>query len=263
MTGKIRFFSSAIVALLILGSCSLKRDILYLQDIDLNAKDSVPIPETKIQVNDILSVVVTSDNPDIAERYNLNLRNTGGGGQGNQQQQQGGGAQQDGYLVSPQGTITMPVLGKIMVQGLSITDLENFLTDKLKEENHLVNPIVIARIRNAKFTVLGELGPGNFTFREQNINLLQAIAYAGDLRITSKRKNILVIREENNVRTYANIDITSKTLFESPYYYIKPNDIIIVNPTGPKIKQSGYITNYGGLLSVISILFTTIVLITR
>jgi polysaccharide biosynthesis/export protein len=261
MTGKIRFFSSSIIIVLVFASCSLKRDIVYLQDIDLNAKDSVPVVETKIQVNDILSVIVTSDNPNVSERYNLNLGNANGGQNNNQQQ--GGGSQQEGYLVSPQGMITMPVLGNVLVQGLSTSELENYLTKKLKEEDHLVNPIVMARIRNAKFTVLGELGPGNFTFREQNINLLQAIGYAGDLKVTAKRKNILVIREENNIRTYANIDLTSKTLFESPYYYVKPNDIIIVNPTGPKIKQSGYITNYGGILSAISILFTTFVLISR
>lgn len=238
----------------------MKKDIVYLQDIDLNAKDTVPVVEIKIQVNDILSVIITSDNLGVSERYNLNAVNQNGIQNNNQQQDAG---LLNGYLVSPEGTITMPVLGKIMVQGLSTSQLETMLTTKLKQENHLVNPIVIARITNAKFTVLGELGPGNFTFREQNINLLQAIGYAGDLKVTSKRKNILVIREENNVRTYANIDVTSKKLFESPYYYVKPNDIIIVNPTGPKIKQSGYITNYGGLLSALSILFSTFILISR
>jgi polysaccharide export outer membrane protein len=260
MTGKIKYFSVALIISLLLGSCSMKKDIVYLQDIDLNAKDSVPVVETKIQVNDILSVIVTSDNPGVSERYNLNVVNPNGAQNNNQQQ---GDGLLNGYLVSPEGTITMPVLGKIMVQGLSTSQLETMLTNKLKQENHLVNPIVIVRIMNAKFTVLGELGPGNFTFREQNINLLQAIGYAGDLKVTSKRKNILVIREENNVRTYANIDVTSKKLFESPYYYVKPNDIIIVNPTGPKIKQSGYITNYGGLLSALSILLSTFILISR
>jgi polysaccharide export outer membrane protein len=260
MTGKIKYFSVALIISILLSSCSMKKDIVYLQDIDLNAKDTVPVVEIKIQVNDILSVIITSDNLGVSERYNLNAVNQNGIQNNNQQQDAG---LLNGYLVSPEGTITMPVLGKIMVQGLSTSQLETMLTTKLKQENHLVNPIVIARITNAKFTVLGELGPGNFTFREQNINLLQAIGYAGDLKVTSKRKNILVIREENNVRTYANIDVTSKKLFESPYYYVKPNDIIIVNPTGPKIKQSGYITNYGGLLSALSILFSTFILISR
>jgi polysaccharide export outer membrane protein len=260
MNGKIKYFSVALIISLLLSSCSMKKDIVYLQDIDLNAKDSVPVVETKIQVNDILSVIITSDNLGVSERYNLNAVNQNGIQNNNQQQDAG---LLNGYLVSPEGTITMPVLGKIMVQGLSTSQLETMLTTKLKQENHLVNPIVIARITNAKFTVLGELGPGNFTFREQNINLLQAIGYAGDLKVTSKRKNILVIREENNVRTYANIDVTSKKLFESPYYYVKPNDVIIVNPTGPKIKQSGYITNYGGLLSALSILLSTFILISR
>jgi polysaccharide export outer membrane protein len=260
MTGKIKYFSVALIISILLSSCSMKKDIVYLQDIDLNAKDTVPVVEIKIQVNDILSVIITSDNLGVSERYNLNAVNQNGIQNNNQQQDAG---LLNGYLVSPEGTITMPVLGKIMVQGLSTSQLETMLTTKLKQENHLVNPIVIARITNAKFTVLGELGPGNFTFREQNINLLQAIGYAGDLKVTSKRKNIFVIREENNVRTYANIDVTSKKLFESPYYYVKPNDIIIVNPTGPKIKQSGYITNYGGLLSALSILFSTFILISR
>ena len=120
---------------------------------------------------------------------------------------------------------------------------------------------------NAKFTVLGEVAkPGTYTFSEQNISLLQALGYAGDLTINGKRENVLLIREENNAKTYISIDMTSKKWFSSPNYYIKPNDVIYVNPNGPKVKSAGYIGNLGTFISVVSVslsMVLTIILLTK
>jgi polysaccharide export outer membrane protein len=115
---------------------------------------------------------------------------------------------------------------------------------------------------NAKFTVLGEVNkPGTYTFNEENISVLQALGYAGDLTINGVRNDILIIREENNVKTYAKIDLTSKDWFNSPYYYIKPNDVVYVNPNGAKVKSAGYIGSLGNFLTIVSIGVSTVLTI--
>lgn len=229
-----------------LSSCSSKKDILYFNDINTNEKDKVVFSAGKIQVNDILSIVISSSSIELAANYNLNQTPTSN----------------IGYLVNTEGMITMPILGKIKAQNLTLIELENFLVRKLKDENHLSDPIVTARIMNAKFTILGEVNkPGTYNFSEENISILQALGYAGDLTINGKRDNILIIREENNIKTYATVDLTSKKWFDSPYYYIKPNDVIYINPNGSKVKSAGYIGSLGTFISVAAFGISTILTI--
>jgi polysaccharide export outer membrane protein len=234
-----------LLVLIVFASCSTKKDILYFNTIDANQQDKVVFSPGKIQPNDILNVIVTSSSLELAAAYNLNQTPTF-----------------TGYLVTTEGTITLPVLGKIQVQNLTLGELENFLTTKLKDDKHLTNPIVTVRLMNAKFTVLGEVNkPGTYTFNEENISVLQALGYAGDLTINGVRNDILIIREENNVKTYAKIDLTSKDWFNSPYYYIKPNDVVYVNPNGAKVKSAGYIGSLGNFLTIVSIGVSTVLTI--
>ena len=242
-------FLLLIFGFLILSSCASKKDILYFSDVNLNEVDKTIFSEGKIQINDILSIIVSSSSPDLASIYNTN---------------QSTSSTINGYLVTVEGTIILPVLGKIKVQDLTLLELEHLLVQKLIDGNHLTNPTVTVRLTNAKFTILGEVkNPGTFTFNEQNISILQAIGYAGDLTINGKRQDILIIREENNKRTYMKIDLTSKKGFDSSYYYIKPNDVIYVNPNGPKVATSGYVPSLSNLLAVASIAISTILLLTK
>ena len=120
------------------------------------------------------------------------------------------------------------------------------------------------RLVNAKVTILGEVNsPGTYNFTEQNITLLQALGYAGDLTINGKREDILVMREEDGVRQITHIDLTTSEWLNGPYNFVKPNDVIVVNPNNPKVKSSGFVGNVGTLISVISIVFSTIVIITN
>lgn len=236
---------SFLLVLLVFSSCSTKKDILYFNAIDSNQQDKVVFSPGKIQPNDILNVIVSSSSMELSSAYNLNQTPTF-----------------TGYLVTTEGTITLPVLGKINVKELTLSELESFLVKKLKDENHLANPIVTVRLMNAKFTVLGEVNkPGTYNYNEENISLLQALGYAGDLTINGVRNDILIIREENNVKTYSRIDLTSKEWFCSPYYYIKPNDVIYVNPNGAKVKSAGYIGSLGNFLTIVSIGVSTVLTI--
>lgn len=248
-------FLTWVLGLLLLTSCSSKKDILYFNDIDSNNRDKNMYTAGQIQPNDILSVIISSSTSELAVMYNLN------------QDQNQNSTAFPGYLVNYEGNITIPVLGKIAAKGLSLEELEVAVRKKLIEGKHLTEPIVTVRLMNAKFTVLGEVAkPGTYTFSEQNISVLQALGYAGDLTINGKRQNLLLIREENGAKTYITIDMTSKSWFGSPYYYIKPNDVIYVNPNGPKVKSAGYIGNLGTFISAVSVTVSmalTIILLTK
>lgn len=245
------FFKNKLLLLIIilsLFSCASKKDILYFNDATANENEPIVYTERKIQPNDILNIQITSSKPELALLYNLPNTST---------------VNSNGYLVTQEGFITLPVLGKIKIKDLEIEAIETLLSKTLIENKHLIDPVVSVRLVNAKFTVLGEVkNPGTYTFNEQNISILQALGYAGDLTIQGKRKDVLLIREENNIRTYTTIDLTSKKWFEKSYY-LHPNDIIYVNPNGPKVASSGYIQNIGGILGIISLAVTTFLLLTK
>lgn len=239
-------FLLLLIVLITLNSCSSNKDILYFNDLKTSEQDKIVYNAGKTQVNDILSILISSSSPDLALVYNLNQNSP----------------IFTGYLVTSEGTITMPIIGKVKVLDLTLLEIETLISKKLVDEKQLLNPIVTVRLTNAKFTVLGEVNnPGTYTFNEQNINILQALGYAGDLTINGKRQGVLIIREENNVKTYMTIDMTSKKWFNSPYYYIKPNDVIYVNPNGPKVKSAGYIGNLGTFLTVFSTALSTVLTI--
>jgi polysaccharide export outer membrane protein len=243
------------LSLIFLSSCSSKKEVLYFNDIDANNQDKNLFTAGKIQSNDILSIIISSSSSDLAVMYNLN------------QDQKQNTLTFPGYLVNLDGKITLPILGKLYVKGVTISELEELVVKKLIEGKHLDQPVVTARLMNAKFTVLGEVNrPGTYNYSEQNLSILQALGYAGDLTINGKRQNVLLIREENNAKSYITIDMTTKNWFGSPYYYIKPNDVIYINPNGPKVKSAGYIGNLGTFISVISVtlsLALSIILLTK
>jgi polysaccharide export outer membrane protein len=120
------------------------------------------------------------------------------------------------------------------------------------------------RLINAKVTVLGEVNqPGTYNFTEQNITLMQALGYAGDLTINGKRNDILLTREINGTRVVTHIDLTSANFMNSPYYFVKPNDLIVVNPNNPRVKNAGYVGNVGTVLTIASLALSVTILLTR
>jgi polysaccharide export outer membrane protein len=253
-------FSRGIAFLLLtlgfLSSCASKKDIILFQDIQESTQNKVTYTLPKIQINDILDVKISTLNPETAIPYNaisslnavptIELMKL------------------QGNLVSAEGKINLPVLGSITASGKTTADLEKEIVLVLENNGHLKNPTVNVRILNAKVTVLGEVKmPGTYSYTEQSISLPQALGYAGDVTIEANRKEVILIREEDGVRKYHKIDLTKSDWFNSPYYTIKQNDIVYVYPNNVKVKSSGFIGNTSTVLSVISILLTTYVLLTR
>lgn len=237
-------------------SCASNKEMLYLQDAEEYVKGKINYSNPKIQPNDVLRIIVSTLNPESALPYNVIPENTGAG---NIQIMQ-----LDGYLVSESLTINFPVLGVLSVKDMTTQEFAVYLKELLETGGHLIDPSVDVRLINAKVTILGEVNsPGTYNFTEQNITLLQALGYAGDLTIYGKREDILIMREEEGVRQITHIDLTTSNWINGDFNYIKPNDIIVVNPNNPKVKSSGFVGNVGVLISVISIVFSTIVLITK
>ncbi|MCK7590217.1 polysaccharide biosynthesis/export family protein [Subsaxibacter sp. CAU 1640] len=246
-----------IIVALFFNSCANKKEILYLQDADNFNNSSIKFSTPKIQPNDILKITVGALESEAAIPYNK-ISSTSGPGNNIELMKL------EGYLVSEDHSIDFPQLGQISTYNKSVIELQEEIKNRLETSGHLKNPTVNVRLLNAKVTVLGEVrNPGTFSFTEQNITLLQVLGLAGDLTINGKREDILVMRETDSLRQISHIDMTSAELLNSPFYNIKPNDVIIVSPNEPKVKSAGFVGNTGTLISVISILLTTIVLITR
>ena len=245
-----------IIASLFIQSCASKKDILYYQDIKSNTQDNINYLANKLQVNDILYIKVTALIQESAEPFNMQLNALTNINIETYKIQ--------GYLVSQKGTIAFPILGDLSVAGKTTEEVQDMISTMLKVNGYIKDPTVSVRIINSKVTVIGEVKvPGTYSFEEQNISLNQAIGFAGDLTINGVRKDVLLIREINGTRTYVHLDLTSSKWFDSPYYYVKQNDIIIVNPNGPKVLQSGYLTNIGSVLGILSFGITVILLLKK
>lgn len=247
--------------LFILGSCSTKKEIVYYQDIDETQFQDVKEikPRVKIEVNDILQVDIKTIDPESTLPFMKQQMGMGGGAGGAGGMMQPGIIKLQGYIVDEFGEIEMPIIGKVQVDGLVREQVERKIKSKLSV--YLKNPYVSVRFLNFKFTIQGEVrNPGTFEVLEPNFTLLQALGLAGDLTIRGKRENVLIIRTVNNQRVARRIDLTKTDWMNSPYYFVKQNDYIYVEPNNPKVKTAGYIDNVGTLISSLSFL-TSLVLI--
>ena len=211
-----------------------------------------------IQPNDILSIDISAAMPETALPYN---------------KQFGGGAINNtnidvlklrGYLVDSEGTVSIPVLGKVLVKGKTTMAIEDEIAQKLESGNHLVDPVVSVRLLNSKVTILGEVnGPGTFSFTEESLSVPQALGYAGDLTINGKRDEIMLIREVDGKRTISQVDLTTADWMSDPEYIIKPNDVLVVMPNRAKVKSAGYVGTATTVMAITSTLISIAILIFR
>ncbi len=246
----------AIIVLALLQSCVSKKDVLYLQDAKTANTSSISFIESTIQPNDILKITVGSLVPEAAVPYNKVSTGT-------VQNSSVDVMKLEGYVVSQEQTIQLPVLGPISVKNKTINQLSKHLKTLLEDGGHLTNPTVDIRLLNSKFTVLGEVkNPGTFNHTETNLTLLQALGYAGDLTINGKRDDVILIREQDGNRKITHINLKQTDWLTSEAYQIKPNDVIIVNPNDRLIKGSG-IVDTGTFLAIASLTLSVVILLTR
>lgn len=228
-------FLPVLMVVLILSSCVNSRKTVYFNDqLDAVIKSNNIPAKNVVQPNDILSIAVTSLNPDATELFNKPNNSFVSSTSTN-----GLNLQSPGYLVNDLGTIQFPVLGEMKISGLTTNELRVRLTNELKTRKLLVDPIVIVRQLNFKVSVLGEVArPTVVNVPSEKISLLEALGLAGDITIYGKKDNVMVIREEEGVKTIKRLDLNSSDIFSSPYYYLKSNDIVYVEANKAKVAGS-------------------------
>jgi len=244
-------YVSLLCIVLALTSCVSSKKMIYFQDVEnQEVQASFLAYEPKIQIGDILSINVSAINAEAALPFNL-VENYGNAN-----------SKPITYLINIDGELNFPVLGFINAEGLTTKELTNNLTTELIP--YLKKPIVNIRLVNFKVTVLGEVKtPGTYTIPNERISIIEAIGLAGDLNIQARRDNVLLVREQEGKRTFMNIDLSNKKLFNSPYFYLAQNDVIYVEPNKTKINSSAIGSNTGTIISAISIFISVIALIIR
>lgn len=244
----------ALCLVLIVGSCSGTKDIAYFQNIDTtDLSQSRGLYDAKILPKDELTITVITSNPEASRPFNLAVSSTIG--TGGQLASSNGSLQR--YLVDNNGNINFPVLGTLHVEGLTKTECENMIQQKVRPYLAATeNPVVTVRMSGFRVTVMGEVGsPKVVPVTSEKMSVLEAIASAGDLSIYGKRKNVLLIREDDKgQKTAHRLDLTDANLFNSPYYYLQQNDIIYVQPNATKANNASIGQSTTIWFSVISIL---------
>ena len=255
----------ALIALVMgIAACTTPNKMAYLRDLSLNDRQNLSKAtyqfEMPIQKNDQLWITIGGTNLD-----DLELLNSGSGmiQGGNMNQLPGNsGTQVMGYLVESDGMIKLPYLNKVKAEGLTRLQLEDFITDKMKD--YTKNPVVNVRFLNYRVTVIGAVrSPGSFSIPTERITVLEAVGLAGDLTVFGKRENVLVIREVNGERTFAWLNLSSKELLNSPYYYLRTNDIVYVEPIKASSINRERVPQYVGMAAGVLSLIVSIIYISQ
>lgn len=238
-------------------SCATKDQIVYFNEAEeLEGSQNLLDYEPVIERNDVLRINVSSSsiNEEIVAPFQMNQSQQGGGG--------GGNLSLTGYLVSPEGTINFPVLGNVKVKGLTRTEIQQKMEDQIGE--FVRDPVVDVRIVNFSVTVLGEVGsPGRVQITDGRITMPELLALSGDISYNGKRQNIMVIREVDGVKSVGRIDMTETDLFSSPYYYLKQNDLVYVEPNYRTVKSAGFFSSPASVLGLVSSTLSLIFIFTR
>jgi len=239
-------------------ACTPYKNIPYFQDLSRDSITRETISNYSpltIQPGDQLGIHFTSLNVEASALFNYNLERPSGGGNLDRSEQNA----VVGYYVDQNGNITLPLVGNVKAQGLTTDQLARTLETKTMP--YLSKPTINVRIQNFKISVLGDVRiPNTFTIVNERITIPEALSMAGDLNITGVR-TIFLIREADGKREYVPIDLRSKKLFESPYYYLKKNDILYIQPNEQRAANDGSTFQRAGL--IVSVLSIVAILLTR
>lgn len=240
---------------LMLSSCKEAKNVVYLKEaetlpVELLQQKAEPV-DVKIAVGDELSIKIESDDQEAVAAFNRQQISS----DALSQTPSGSNSEGSMYNVDNDGNITLPVIGKVSVSGLSRYDAERLIASLLYPQYVNQEPVVTVRITNFRITVLGDVSsPGVIDVKEDRINILELLAKAGDLNITGRRDNVLLIRSNaDGTREIFRYDLNDKYLLFSPYYYLRQNDIVYVEQNRSKTRSAyivpSVVTFAVGLLS--------------
>ena len=225
------------IALMAMVSCSTVKDIAYFQNKVVNEPEAIDKHAgIVIQAKDMLSIVVSSRNPELVAMFNLPVVSYQAG---SEVVNTGYNQRLMGYVVDNDGFIDFPVLGPIKVVGLTRWELSELIKNKLLNDGLLTDAVVTVEFMNFKVSVIGEVNaPGTYSLQNDKVTILQAISLARDLTIFGQRENVCVIREREGERVIYEINLCDVSMFNSPAYYLQQNDVVYVQPSEVKARQS-------------------------
>lgn len=227
------------LTLLLLTGCASSKKVVYFQDLDSTQLKSIKVIEdSPIQSGDLLAIMVSGPDKAVTAPYNLTMSESAVGDPA---------AISLGYLVDTEGKIKFPLLGTLSVTGMTCSELESYLTREIGKD--VKDVIVSVQIRNFKITVLGDVAkPGTYNIDGAKVSVLQALGLAGDLLISGRRENVLLIRKEGSKQICTKIDLRKKEVLESPNYYLRQNDVLYVSPRSSSVFQRTTNTSFWGII---------------
>ena len=253
---------SLIIASFFLASCSSHKNIAYFKDLEnvksAQLKNIATFTEPTIQKDDILSINIFTLNPENGTVVNqaATIPSYRGSGSSNSTAIS---EQSTGFIVDRNGEIELSIIGKLKVLGLTTYQAKELIRERVSK--NYKEPNIQLRFANFKVAVMGEVtNPSTYTMPSEKVTILDALSIAGDLTIYGKRENVIVLRDHDGVREYGRLDLNSSELFNSPYYYLKQNDVIYVEPNKRKANSTDAtrIQTVGVLASILSVIVIAI-----
>lgn len=235
-----------VIILLIAQACANKKKIIYFQGDKAIVSDTSKKYSPVYKADDLLSITVMALDADAAKPFNLATY----GNLSNDKNITANSVRSGGYLIDQSGDIEFPVIGKIKLAGLNRAQATALIKSKLIE--YIKDPAVHIELLNFKVTILGDVNkPGNYNIPNERITLIEALGMAGDLNLNGIRKNILIIRDNGSIKSEARIDLTTKEIFNSPYFYLQQNDVIYVEPN--RSKRNSSVVNPAGVTILLAL----------
>ena len=244
-----------------MASCATQKHLTYLQDMEYGVPYEVqPMQEIRLQPGDQLSITVNCKQPELAIPFNIMNGSISLDAAGSTTATSFARDNDFRYTVDQDGCINFPLLGSLMIQGMTIAEVEDFIELRIKEESYIADPIVTAVFKNFQITVIGLAGTGNYTVEKDRLNLIEALAMIGEIPNNALIDDVMVIRTQDGFRTAYSVNLKTKDLFESPVYYLQQNDVIYVKPSkyvsDGRFERIMSLTNMGfSIFNVISNVF--------
>lgn len=246
-------------------SCVPTKDLIYLQNKDKSAENNinpVVLKPYRLQTNDVLNITIKAIDPELVAIFAPTTGDNTSSMQGLSEQ----GLYFNGFTVNDHGNIRIPVIGEINVLGYTLDETRIKIEKELLENyfNKEANIFVSVKLSGLRFTVNGEINsPGTKMLFQEKVNVLEAIANAGDILVTGDRKNVTIIRQFPHGTEMHDIDLTDVKVMNSPYYYLQPNDYIYIKPLPQKSWGTGKtgIESLGTIITLLSLATTTYLLL--
>jgi polysaccharide export outer membrane protein len=245
------FLFLSVLAVCLLTSCGSSKGVTYFENREaLEQAVKGYLVDARIMPKDVLTITVSTTTPEAARQFNLVTPTSQ--------------TQLQTYLVDNEGKINFPVVGELKVGGLTKTETEKLITERITPYlTESQNPVVTVRMSSFSISVLGEVNqPGTFTVAREKINVLEALSRAGDMTIYGVRNNVTLIREDSEgVKSYHTLNLNDANIVNSPFYYLQQNDIIYVEPNKIRAQSSAIGTSTSLWLSATGILMSVATLL--